>query len=142
LGIEIERYWVIGRPGNARVFFRRKLEAEQKAKADAAAALRRATDAQVLEDAERLIVAWNERQTKTHADAVLADNRRRHHRRLLVPLGALSGVSNDQRRGSAHARSSPRCCRKQSHSTAVVPVVPAECAIRRARAAIANKHRR
>jgi len=45
-------------------FNRRKLEAEQKAKADAAAALRRATDAQVLEDAERLIAAWNERQAK------------------------------------------------------------------------------
>src|SRR5262249_15950814 len=45
-------------------FNRRKLEAEQKANADAAAANRRATDAQVLEDAERLIGAWNERQTK------------------------------------------------------------------------------
>jgi hypothetical protein len=43
-------------------FNRRKLEAEQKAKADAEAANRRATDAQVLEDAERLIAAWNERQ--------------------------------------------------------------------------------
>jgi hypothetical protein len=39
-------------------------EAEQKAKADAEAANRRATDAQVLEDAERLIAAWNERQAK------------------------------------------------------------------------------
>ena len=45
-------------------FNRRKLEAEQKAKADAEAANRRATDAQVLEDAERLITAWNERQAK------------------------------------------------------------------------------
>ena len=45
-------------------FNRRKLEAEQKAEADAAAALRRATDVQVLEDAERLIAAWNERQAK------------------------------------------------------------------------------
>jgi len=41
---------------------RRKMEAEQKAKADAEGAVRRATDAQVLEDAERLIAAWNERQ--------------------------------------------------------------------------------
>jgi hypothetical protein len=41
---------------------RRKMEAEQKAKADAEVAVRRATDAQVLEDAERLIAAWNERQ--------------------------------------------------------------------------------
>jgi len=40
------------------------MEAEQKAKADAEAAARRATDAQVLEDAERLIGAWNERQAR------------------------------------------------------------------------------
>jgi hypothetical protein len=43
-------------------FNRRKMEAERKAKADAQAAKRRTTDAQVLEDAERLIGAWNERQ--------------------------------------------------------------------------------
>ena len=45
-------------------FNRRKMEAEQNAKADAEAANRRATDAQALEDAERLIAAWNERQAK------------------------------------------------------------------------------
>jgi hypothetical protein len=45
-------------------FNRRKLETEQKAKADAAAANRRATSAQLLEDAERLIAAWNERKAK------------------------------------------------------------------------------
>ncbi len=45
-------------------FNRRKMEADRKAKADAEAAARRATDAQVLEDAERLIDAWNERQAK------------------------------------------------------------------------------
>ena len=44
-------------------FNRRKLKAEQKAKANAEAANRRATDVQMLEDAERLIAAWNERQT-------------------------------------------------------------------------------
>jgi hypothetical protein len=45
-------------------FNRRKLEAEQKAKADTESTLRRATDTQVLEDAERLIAAWNERQAR------------------------------------------------------------------------------
>jgi hypothetical protein len=40
------------------------MEAERKAKADAEAAARRATDAQVLQDAERLIGAWNERQSR------------------------------------------------------------------------------
>jgi len=45
-------------------FNRRKLKADRKAKADAEAAARRANDAQVLEDAERLIAAWNERQAR------------------------------------------------------------------------------
>jgi hypothetical protein len=45
-------------------FNRRKMESDRKAKADAGAAARRATDAQVLEDAERLVVAWNERQAE------------------------------------------------------------------------------
>ena len=40
------------------------MEADRKAKADAEAAAKRATDTQVLEDAERLIAAWNERQAK------------------------------------------------------------------------------
>jgi hypothetical protein len=45
-------------------FNRRKMNADRKAKADAEAVARRASDAQVLEDAERLIGAWNERQAK------------------------------------------------------------------------------
>jgi len=45
-------------------FNRRKMEADRKAKAVAEAAAKRATDAQVLEDAERLIAAWNERQAR------------------------------------------------------------------------------
>jgi hypothetical protein len=45
-------------------FNKRKMEAERKALADTEAAARRATDAQVLEDAERLIGAWNERQAR------------------------------------------------------------------------------
>jgi hypothetical protein len=45
-------------------FNRRKRDAERKATADAEAAARRATDAQVLEDAERLIAAWNDRQLR------------------------------------------------------------------------------
>jgi hypothetical protein len=43
-------------------FNRRRIEPERNAKAEAEAAARRATDAQVVEDAERLIGAWNERQ--------------------------------------------------------------------------------
>ena len=43
-------------------FNRRKMQDDRKAKADAEAASRRATEGLVLEDAERLISAWNERQ--------------------------------------------------------------------------------
>jgi hypothetical protein len=45
-------------------FNRRKIEAERKAKADAEAEAKRATNAQVLGDAETLIAAWNDRQAK------------------------------------------------------------------------------
>jgi hypothetical protein len=44
-------------------FNRRKLEDQRRDAAEKKAAARRAIDAQVLEDAERLIAAWNERQT-------------------------------------------------------------------------------
>ena len=43
-------------------FNRRKMEDQRREAAEKEAATRRATDAQVLEDAKRLIVAWNERQ--------------------------------------------------------------------------------
>jgi hypothetical protein len=43
-------------------FNRRKTEDRRRDAAEKEAATRRATDAQVLEDAERLIAAWNERQ--------------------------------------------------------------------------------
>jgi hypothetical protein len=43
-------------------FNRRKMEDQRREAANKEAATRRATDAQVLEDAERLIAAWNERQ--------------------------------------------------------------------------------
>jgi len=45
-------------------FNRRKMEDQRRDAANKEAATRRATDAQVLEDAERLIAAWNERQAK------------------------------------------------------------------------------
>jgi hypothetical protein len=43
-------------------FNRRKMQDERRRVAEKEAAARRATDAQLLEDAERLITAWNERQ--------------------------------------------------------------------------------
>jgi len=45
-------------------FNRRKMEDERRQVAEKEAAARRASDAQVLEDAERLIAAWNDRQAK------------------------------------------------------------------------------
>ena len=45
-------------------FNRRKMEDQRRTVAEKEAAARRATDAQVLEDAERLITSWNERQAK------------------------------------------------------------------------------
>ena len=45
-------------------FNRRKMEDQRRQAAEKEAASRRATDAQILEDAERLIAAWNERQAK------------------------------------------------------------------------------
>ena len=45
-------------------FNRRKIEDQRREAAGKEAADRRATEAQVLEDAERLIAAWNERQAK------------------------------------------------------------------------------
>ena len=48
---------MIGRGG-------RKVEIQHRRAAEKEAAGRRATDSQVLEDAERLIGAWNERQAK------------------------------------------------------------------------------
>jgi hypothetical protein len=48
-------------------FNRRKMEDQRREAAEKEAENRRATDAQVLEDAERLIAAWNERQViKNH----------------------------------------------------------------------------
>jgi hypothetical protein len=45
-------------------FNKRKMEDQRRQAAEKEAANRRATDALVLEDAERLIAAWNERQEK------------------------------------------------------------------------------
>jgi hypothetical protein len=45
-------------------FNRRKMEDQRRTAAEKEAGARRATEAQVLEDAERLIAAWNERQAK------------------------------------------------------------------------------
>ena len=76
-------------------FNRRKLEDQRREAARKEAAKRRATDAQVIEDAERLIAAWKA-PGQANAYAVLAHSRRCHHSALLVSVGALPGLPNDQ----------------------------------------------
>jgi hypothetical protein len=56
-------------------FNRRKMEDQRRDAAAKEAATRRATDAQVLEDAERLITAWNERQALRAHDLFAHDRR-------------------------------------------------------------------
>jgi len=81
-------------------FNRRKLEEQRREAANKEAAKRRATDAQVLEDAERLIAAWNERQA-LRAPMIFSPT-----------IGAAIG-----------ARPSPRRGRDEPHSRAVVSLV-------------------
>jgi hypothetical protein len=88
----------------------RKLEDQRRQAAEKEAAGRRATDAHVLEDAERLLAAWNE-PGQAYADAVLTDDRCRDHGGLLIPVGPVSGLAHHERNRFAHARSPPRCGR-------------------------------
>src|SRR5215472_12442861 len=52
-------------------FNRRKMEDQRRDAAEKEAVTRRASDAQLLEDAERLIAAWNERQA-LHAPMIFS----------------------------------------------------------------------
>jgi hypothetical protein len=57
---------------------RRKMKDQRRQAAEKEAATRRATEAQVLEDAERRIAAGNERQAFACADDLFTYDRRRH----------------------------------------------------------------
>jgi hypothetical protein len=88
-------------------FNRRKMEDKRRQVAEKEAASPPcATDGQVLEDAERLIGAWNERQA----------------RRMPMIFSRRSAL-------------------RSPHPGAIVLLVPAERAICRARAPVANQHR-
>jgi hypothetical protein len=89
-------------------FNERKLQDQQREAADKEAAARRATDAQVLEDAERLIAAWNERQANRMPmlfSPTIGAAIRAGYWFLWVTL---PGLPNDQCNRSADTRSSPR----------------------------------
>jgi len=64
--------------------------------------------------------------------------------RLLAAGVYLEECAGKCRRGdrSPHARPPSRRGRDQSHSGAIVPLAPAECAVRRARAPVADQRRR
>jgi hypothetical protein len=121
---------------------RRKMEDERQQAAEKAAAARRATDAQVLEDAERLIGAWNERQAK----------------RMPILFSPTIGAAITARYWFLWVRC-PACRTTQAvdlrtldrhrdaavtspHYRAVVPLVPTKRAVRRARDAVKDEHRR
>jgi hypothetical protein len=78
-------------------FNRRKLEEQRREAAEKEAASRRATDVQVLEDAERLISAWNKRRVRRMPMLFSPTNRRGHCSAVLVPVDTLSSVPNNQR---------------------------------------------
>jgi hypothetical protein len=77
-------------------FNRRKLEDQRRDAAEKVAASRRATDAQVLKDAERLIAAWNERHAKLCRCCSRPRSAPPSPRGLLIPVGALPGVPDHQ----------------------------------------------
>jgi hypothetical protein len=122
-------------------FNKRKMEDQRRQAAEKEAAARRATDAQVLEDAERLINGWNERQVKrmpllfspTIGAAITAG-----YWFLWVRCPACNTTNAiDLRTLDRH-----RDAAATSHSRAVLPIMPAERAVRRTRAPIADQHRR
>jgi len=107
-------------------FNRRKMEDQRRDAAEKEAATRRATDAQLLEDAERLIAAWNERQAKrmpmlfspTIGVAIAA-----RYWFLWVRCPACHTVSAIDLRGLDRH---PDAAVNQSHSSFVLPLMPAE----------------
>jgi len=108
-------------------FNRRKMKDQRRDAAEKEAASRRATDAQVLEDAERLIVAWNERQAK----------------RMPMLFSPTIGAAITAGYWFLWVRC-PACRRsgEPPYSSVVVPIMPAERTVCRACAALTYKHRR
>ena len=106
-------------------FNKRRMESERAAVAAKEAEARRALGPQILEDAEHLITTWNARQeghmpmlfSPTIGAAITA--------RLLVLVGALSGLPHNAIGGPANARSAPRRGGDQSHSVPIMPLVSA-----------------
>jgi hypothetical protein len=113
-------------------FNKRKMEDARRQEAEKEADARRATDRQILEDAEQLVTAWNERQAKrapmlfspTIGAAITAG---------YWFLRARCHLPRHRRRRPAGARLAPRRGRDGADPGAVVPILPAERAVRRTR---------
>ena len=117
-------------------FNRRKMEDERRRAAEKKAAEQRATDPQIMEDAERLVAVWNERQKQqmpmlfspTIGAAIAAG-----YWFLWVRCPACRTINAiDLRTLDRHHDAAIT----ESHSGAVVPLMPAQRAVRRARPAV------
>ena len=75
-------------------FNKRRMEDARRQEAEKEAAARRATDKQILEDAEQLVTAWNERQTQWR-------------RRTLARIVQISGYSTVKGEIRWHGQSFP-----------------------------------
>ena len=111
-------------------FNRRKMESERAAAAAKEAKARRALGRQIVEDAERLIATWNARQEG-------------HMPMLFSPTIGAAFIARDigfsgfdaqpagpQRRSTCALLIVTRTPRSQPHPGPVVPIMPAECAVR------------
>jgi hypothetical protein len=101
-------------------FNKRKMEARRAEAAEKEAAARRATEAQVLEDAGRLVVAWNERQAK----------------RMPMLLRRRSGARSRPGTGSCGCAARPAGPRRPSTCGPVPTVISSELAGQTARLAL------
>ena len=104
-------------------FNKRKMEDRRRQAAEKEAAARRATDRQILEDAEQLVTAWNERQAKR------------------MPMLFSPTIGAAITAGYWFLRARCPACRTAgdvdlrsdwSLAGVVVPILPAECAVHRA----------
>ena len=123
-------------------FNRRKMEDQRREAAERGAATRRATDAQVFEDAERVIVAWNERQAMRAPmifSPTIGAAIRAGYWFLWVRCPACRTINAIDLRALDR---SPRRGGDEPHPRIVVSLVPAERAVRGAGAPVADEHRR
>ena len=122
-------------------FNRKKMELERKTEAEKQARARRALDTQILEDALRLVAAWNERQagrmpmlfSPTIGAAITA-----RHWYLWVRCPACRTTTAIDLRKN---RSPSRRGDYEPHPRAVLPIVPTARAVRRIGAIVADERR-